>query len=196
MTGRRTGKKSSQYVTRKAVKDMISAKLEMKRIVGVTNATVSTAGVLIYKSSMAQGDDFDSRAGDKVYVHDMDYTFSFSDTVTSVARILIFKDTSNTGASPSVTEVLSSATVQAHLNPVYDIQGRYKVYVDRIVDVSVAGRQYVTVRGNLKIRSPVFFNGTGSTSTSGGKNALYALVIGGQATGAYALNTSMRFTDA
>lgn len=190
------GGKTNGFVTKSAVRNMIQSQVEQKRIVQVSTGTVTTAGTLIYYSSIAQGDDKDARAGDKILIKSCNWTFAYSDTLTGVARIMLLQDTSNLGAAPAVTDVLSSATVQAHLNPLYHIQNRFKVLADETFTTSVAGEQYINRKGSCKIRAPIYFSGTGSSAASGGKNAVYLLIIGGQAVGGYVVNIDMSYTDA
>lgn len=175
---------------------ILESRMEHKRIVQASNGTVATAGALIYYAAISQDDTISGRTGDKINPTELLWTFGYSDTATGIARMIIFQDTSNTGAAPSVTDVLSSATPQAHLNTVYNLQKRFRVLVDRTITTSAAGEQYVNLRGRVTKLSPIYFNGTGATSASGGKNALYVLIIGGQATGGYAINLDLAYTDA
>jgi len=188
--------KKSKYVTKSDVRNMLESQLEKKRIVQTSSGTVATAGTIIYYSAIAQGDALNERAGMKILVKELSWTFAYSDNVTGVARFLLVQDTSNTGVAPTVTEILSSATVQAHLNPTYHLQNRYKVLVDKTMTTSVAGEQYHNKLGRAVVKLPVFYNGTTTASSSGGKNSLYLLIIGGQATGAYVVNIDIAYTDA
>lgn len=187
---------STGFVTKQAVRDMIQAQIEQKRIVQTSSGTVATTGAIIYYSAIGQGDALNTRSGDKVLVKQLLWSFAYSDTATGTARIMLVQDTSNSGTAPGVTEILSSATVQAHLNPVYHLQNRFKVLVDKVFETSAAGVQYINDRGSVKVRLPVYYNGTGTASTDGGKNSIFVLVIGGQNTGAYVINVDIGFTDA
>jgi len=180
---------------KKMVSDMIEARAELKRVVGTTSATAATAGAIIYKSGFAQGDSYDGRTGDKIRVHSIEWTAAFTDTANNLCRFILVEDTSNIGAAPSVTDILSSASVFAHMNPIYEIQHRFRVLLDVVLATSAAGQQYVMRRGEIRSKFPVYYNGTDAAATSGGKNALYAVVIGAASTGTYNFTTNTRFTD-
>jgi hypothetical protein len=196
MTSRHRARKAGRQGTiKKMVSDMIESRAELKRVVGTTSATGSTGGVLIYKSAIAQDDTYQGRTGDRIRVHSIEWTAAYTDTANNLARFLLVEDTSNVGAAPVVTDVLSSATVFAHMNPIYEIQHRFRVLLDVVLATSAAGQQYVIQRGILRSKFPVYFNGTDATTTSGGKNAVYALVIANASTGTYNFTTSIRYTD-
>lgn len=195
MTKNRSTVPANRAVIKKMVADMIESRAEMKRIVGTSSGTASATGAIIYKSAIAQGDSFDNRTGDKIRVHSIEWTAAFTDTANNLFRFVLVEDTSNIGAAPAVTDILSSANIFAHMNPIYEIQHRFRVLLDIKVSTSAAGEQYKIRSGLLKPKHPVYFNGTDSTASSGGKNAIYALVIGKSSTGTYDFTTSTRFTD-
>lgn len=154
------GKSNSQYVTKKAVRDMFEAQVERKIQIGTLNTTASIAGFMTYFSSIAQDDTISGRTGDKIILKEVDWTFSYSDTVLSVCRFMLVLDRFNQGVAPTVTDVLSSATVQAHLQAVNRLQNRFKVLADVTLDIAPGSRQYITKRGTVKLNVPTFFNGT------------------------------------
>ncbi len=174
---------------------MIESRAELKRIVGTSSGTGAAAGAIIYKTAIAQGDSFSDRTGDKIRVHSIEWTAAFTDTASNLFRVLLVEDTSNTGAAPAVTDILSSANIFAHMNPIYEIQNRFRVLLDIKLSTSAAGEQYRIRTGTLKPRHFVYYNGTDATASSGGKNAIYALVIAKNSSGTYDLTTNIRFTD-
>lgn len=186
---------SKRPAIKKMVADMIESRAELKRIVGTTSATASATGAVVYKTAIAQGDSYDGRTGDKIRVHSVEWTAAFTDTANNLCRFVLVEDTSNTGAAPAVTDVLSGANVFAHMNPIYEIQHRFRVLLDVVLATSAAGEQYVIRRGTLKPKHFVYYNGTDATSSAGGKNAIYAVVISAASTGTYNLTTNIRFTD-
>lgn len=185
----------SRYVTKAAVRDMIESRAEIKRVVGTTSGTTSTSGAIIYKSSFSQGDDYSGRTGDKIRIQRIEWTVASKDTNTTLTRFILVSDTSNAGVAPAVTDILSSASTFAHMNPIYEIAKRFIVLVDIVLSVSSSGNQYPVRRGVVERKFPVYFNNTGSASTDGGKNALYALVIGENATATYVITTNVWYTD-
>lgn len=183
-------------LTKAQVKSMIQARLETKRIVQTSAGTGSTSGAIIYYSAIAQGDALNQRSGDKVLIKELNWTFAYSDSVTGTSRMMLVQDLLNVGAAPAVTDILSSATVQAHLSPANHLQNRFKVLVDETFETSVAGIQYINKRGSVKVKHPVYYNGTGTASTDGGRGSLYFLIVNGQATGGYVINVDTGYTDA
>jgi len=195
LTVRSRGKRDN-FVTKQAVRSMIESQLEKKIIVGTSNLTASVAGSVVYYSTIAQDDTINGRTGDKINLKQVDWTFSYSDTVLSVCRVMLFMDSQNQGATPAVTDVLTSATVQAHLNTFNRLQNRFKVLADVVLDVAPGSRQYVTRRGTVKVNMPTFFTGTTSGVASAGRNALFLLIVGAQASGGVAINVAQVYTDA
>lgn len=183
-------------MTKKAVRDMLEAQVERKMSIGTLNSTATTAGFLTYFSSIGQDDTLSGRTGDKIRLKQVDWTFSYSDTVLSVCRFILLVDRLNQGAAPAVTDILSSATVQAHLQPVNRLQNRFKILADVILDVAPGARQYLTRKGTIKLDIPTYFNGTSAALASAGKNAMFLLCVGGQATGGIAVNVAQTYTDA
>jgi hypothetical protein len=180
---------------KRMVSNMIEARAELKRTVATTSTTASATGATIYKSSIAQGDTYDTRTGDKIRLHSIEWTAAFTDTANNLCRFVVVADTSNTGAAPAVSDILSGTNVFAHMNAIYEIQHRFRVLLDVVVSTSAAGQQYTIRRGTIKAKFPIYFNGTDATTTSGGKSALYAVVISAASTGTYTLTTNIRFTD-
>jgi hypothetical protein len=195
MTKASGNKRGRHNTIKKMVSDMIESRAELKRIVGTTTAAGTTAGAIIYKSAIAQGDGYTDRTGDKIRVHSIEWTAAYVDTANNLFRVLLVEDTSNIGAAPAVTDILSSASVFAHMNPIYEIQHRFRVLLDVILPTSATGEQYPVRRGLIKTTFPNYFNGTANDAASGGKNGLYAVVIANAATGTYNFSTSIRFTD-
>jgi hypothetical protein len=191
-SGNRPGRRNA---IKKMVSDMIESRAEMKRVVGTSSAAGATAGAIIYKSAVAQGDGYTDRTGDKIRIHSIEWTAAYVDTNNNLFRCMLVEDTSNVGAAPAVTDILSSASVFAHMNPIYEIQHRFRVLLDVVLATSATGEQYAIKRGTIKTTFPNYFNGTANDSASGGKNGLYALVIANAATGTYNFSTSIRFTD-
>jgi hypothetical protein len=180
---------------KKMVSDMIESRAEMKRQVSTTSGTGAAAGALIYKTPISQGDTYQQRTGDKIRVHVIEWTAAFVDTTNNLFRVLLIEDTSNIGAAPLVTDILSSANIFAHMNPIYELQHRFRVLLDVVLKTSAAGEQYPIRRGVIKPKHPVYFNNTDDTPASGGKNAIYAVVIAKNSTGTYDFTTNIRFTD-
>ena len=190
--------RKSRPVTKQAVLQMIEARTELKHVVGVTTGVPAIAGAMIYKSSIAQTDDYSGRTGDQIRIHEIKYTVSLVDTANNELRLIIVEDSEQYGASnaPTVGDILASATYTSQYNPILQANNRFKYLLDRRLDVSATGKQLRTVDGTIKMKGITSYVGTDAASASGGKNSIWALVIGFAATGGYTLTTSIAFRDA
>jgi len=175
---------------------MITARSEIKYIVGTTSTTAATTGSLIYLSALAQDDTLSGRTGDRVRPVSMRVRVSMSDTSTNITRFIIIQDKLNYGAAPAVADVLSSANYNALINPIALANERFKVLDDFCSLTSTAGEQTFVHEKLYKLKGEISYTGIAGTSANGGKNAIYCLVICLAGTPTYDLKQCMAYTDA
>jgi hypothetical protein len=184
-------------VTKQQVKEMILSRSELKKNVGTTTGVPAVAGAMVYKSTILQDDSFSGRTGDQIRPSKMDISVLFSDTANNGFRVIIVQDTESYTAAgaPTVSDILAAATYISHHNPIGELNSRFKYLFDRSFDVSATGKQLVTYRTSIDMKGVISFSGTGDTSASCGKNAIWMAVIGFAATGGYTVVTTTHFRD-
>lgn len=159
----------------------------------ISTAT-SSAGSVTLISGVAQGDDVNNRQGNSVLGKSMYCSYSIARNAanTNVAnnvRIVVFKDLSNIGTTPTVGDILASASVIAPLN--VDHTSRYQILRDDRIALTLNGsgsrfsKHYIRVNDHLKF--------TGSLATDVYTNALYVLVITDQASSQPTFDANYRF---
>jgi hypothetical protein len=183
-------------LTKRQVKQMIGSKMEHKIYTGASSGTFTTAGALIYKTPMAEDDDYFGRTG--LVINPIAYRqrLVVSSTVSGYYRVIVFQDTMANGASPAVTDVLAAANTNSQHNPINVLNRRFKFLSDDLLCTSVAGEAVRFVEHVIKLKGQISFLSTGATSASAGKNAIFTLVIGQDTTGAYDMKTALTYTDA
>ncbi len=188
------------------VRQILDSRLEHKRVTALGSAAdLATAGVInSISSNLAQGDDINGRTGDVVRVHKLrvKYTFINSDSLASfyTGRIIIFQDTLANGALANVTDVLDSANPMSGYKPVYAQSRRFKILLDRTVNViGATNRSRVTETVDLRVPGTIHYIGSAAANASLGKNTLNALFISDLASAGkfqYVWSYDYDFTDA
>jgi hypothetical protein len=183
-------------LTKKQVQQMIGAKVEHKIYTGASSGNFSTAGALIYKTPMAEDDDYFGRTG--LVINPVTYRLRLvvSSTTSAYYRVITFQDSMANGASPAVTEVIAAANTNSQYNPINILNKRFKFLSDELLCTSAAGPAVRFVERTIKLKGQIGFLTSGATSAAAGKNAIFTLVIGQDATGTYDLKTALTYTDA
>lgn len=177
--------KSTKSV-RRIVKDIVESRIEHK-VGAVTQAAaaVTAAGIVdVITQSIGQGSDINNRDGDMIIIDTLNLVYTVKNNLTATTndvpqfvRMILFADNLNVGATPTVTEVLNSASVYSGYNTVNRQKNRFKIYNDEIfniVGITAAACQH---REKLfKINRKCFYSGASGASTNG-KGALFLLTI-------------------
>jgi hypothetical protein len=167
-------------VTLRDVKNLLESTAELKRFVtsntGIASTTVGT--VVNLTNSIVQGDDLNQRSGDQIKIVKNTLHFRATAVTTSQSfRVIIFKDLTNRGSTPAVTEILNSANYMVMYTPTPMQQSRFKIYADFMLDCNINGEtikhKYVTWKG-----TKCFYNGSTAVATANGPGALFFLLIG------------------
>jgi hypothetical protein len=153
------------------------------------NATNS--GSVSHLSQIAQGDDEFNRSGNSIYIRSLNFKGYFSRAVAGDAvqkvRFILFIDTQQIGdTAPSVTDVLESANVNAHLSNL--TVGRFKILNNMEITLDSVNKLSRNFDINVPMRHHVRYNGPLSTDQQ--KGAIYALLISTQTTANYPVITS------
>lgn len=163
-----------------------------------TSTTVDAVGFISYISAIAIGDDTTDREGRQIkplYYHcNCDFQMNASATRTFL-RMILFQDTECQGATPAVTDVITANAVNAQYNLLTG-KGRFKFLMDKLFAFDSANIAKVD-KSSCKVPLKIMFDGTGATSASAGKNALFCLFISDQVTNTPQVNVRhrLRFVD-
>ncbi len=194
---------ASTAVSRGAIRQMIRSsirsteelKISQSGTSGSTSVSGAVAGITnaITNTTTGIGD----RVGLKITVKDLKYRFQT--TINALAtsdrvRFIIFADTQNQNALPSVADVLASASVTSFYNLANEAAGRFKILLDKVIQLNTAGSAGAYVNGTIKLNWPVYYAG----GTNYGRNNLFFLEISDTPTNlaTFAASFEVHFTDA
>jgi hypothetical protein len=179
------------------VKQIIRGQAEIKRYVLLStgNSNTTTGNVINLSNGIVQGDDITNRAGDQIRMirHQLHVRGS-AITVNQTFRFIWFKDNTNRGTTPSVIELLNSASYFAQYNPVTLQQSRFTILGDLSLDCSINGESIKSKMLNRKGKL-VSYNGATAVAGSNGPGAVFVLVIGDSLTGLYDIAYEAHYTD-
>lgn len=172
--------------------------LEHKRfaLVSVNNSN-TTAGIINNLSNgIIQGDDINQRSGDQIRIKSHRLMVrSSAITVNQTFRFIWFRDNMNRGTTPTVLEVLNTASFMSQLAPAPLQQKRFTILADFQLDCNVAGEAIKSHVMNIS-GSNVFYNGATAVAASNGPGALFLLEIGDSITGLFDFSYEPIYTDA
>lgn len=186
-------KKIKKYVNR-----TIDRKGE-KKIVDllVVNTAASPAGSMYYLSTIAEGDALNQRTGNQIKPIRLDFIVDLYDSTAGDEdglRMIIFQYASSASAGvvdvPTFVDILQDEAIGGTANtnlshPNYRNKNNYRILYDKYIELvgnsTVLGlnnsKTHVSYKGSVKKLSTIRFNGTGGTSASSGKGALFALFV-------------------
>ena len=187
----------TKYTTASDVRNIIIGNAEQKRFVSISSSNSnSTAGVVNnLTNGIVQGDDLNMRTGDQIKVqrHTLNVKAS-AITVNQCFRFILFKDNTNRGSTPGVTEVLNTANYLSQYNPVTKQQCRFTILHDFMLNCNVAGEsiksRIVRPKGHR-----VSYNGSTAVAASNGPGAIFLLCIGDSLTGQFDFSYEAIYLD-
>ncbi len=155
----------------------------------LTTTATSQSGVITYVSGVAQGTDFNNRVGDSIKVQHITLTGYFTRAGTDgVARIILFRDTENQGASPVGSDLLNNTgsvnVVTSQINwfnhnPNAE-KNRFVILFDEMVAIT-SNDTNVTFQYSAPSEIHARYRGTGGTSASAAEGALFTCIVTDQA---------------
>jgi len=183
-------KKSTEIVTKGMVRSMlkskISSSLEHMHYQVTAAGTAATAGNMYTVSQgIVQGTALNQRDGDVIRPELIELNMSLKSTAaiatvgTAVYRVILFQDMLNTGAVPSVTDVLTAANPLSPYDAENRQQSRFKFLYDKIHDFSAA---YATntvkvIQTSIRTKGAIYYNGATNASGSNGKGSLWLFTV-------------------
>jgi len=160
-----------------------------------TNSTSpSTSGTVAHITDIDQGDDVSDRNGRSILAKYVDFKAVYqihASASASTIRAIVFWDSQNQGSTPTVAEVLATASVVGQYNALTEHK-RFHVLFDRLFCVDTTGGRLAKVdtRISLGDKHHIYYEGTAGTAA--GKGTIWYLLISTEATNTPSNSTSFR----
>jgi hypothetical protein len=170
---------------------------EQKHIDAAYAAAVSTTPVITCLNAVAQGDTNITREGSSLKAVGFEFRYYLSmnaSASTSAMRVIIFMDTRNAGAAPTVTDVLASSVVG--LLGVDNQPGRFVILYDHTSAHTLASETRAYISQTLRIPAVdgchFSYNGNAGTVADCRAGALFLYVISNEATNTMSIDFQSR----
>lgn len=137
-----------------------------------TALNLTNSGGILHLTSVTQGDGDGQRTGNSIFVRSVNIkgVLKFNTSSTSFGqpcRLMVVLDTQQgSDSSPSVLNILESATTYSHLNS--ETVGRFKILKSYIINLSTGTNPVRPFQINIPMRHHVRFNGTAPTDIQRG----------------------------
>lgn len=149
---------------------------------GYNNTTVANTAIFTQLNNIAQGDGQSARTGNSILMkrlHRTEFTI-LTGSANAVVREILFLDKQQIAdTTPTVTDILESASPYALLNKL--TKYRFQILEDNFYTLSTAARPTRTMRSSKYLHKHAKYNGTASTDIE--KNGLYKMIISDVAVG-------------
>ncbi len=181
------------------IRQVLENTAETKRLqfIDNTNLISNTGTVVNISNNIVQGDDISTRTGNQVRALRQWLYVRFTALVTSQsARIIWFKDNTNRGTTPAVTELLQSATITSPYAPASMQQRRFTIFKDFTLDCNIAGEAIKSREFHHVKRHMIYYNGAAAVATANGPGATFLLIIGNDSSGQWDAGAEIQYLDA
>jgi hypothetical protein len=156
----------------------------------------AAGNVINLSNGIIQGDDINQRTGGKIKCTKQILRVRFSAVVASQSvRFIFFKDNTNRGTTPAVTEVLNSASVMSQYNPTVMLQHRFTILADITLNGNLNGEAIKERVVTSKAKYPIYYDATTAIAAANGPGATFVLVIGETASGLYDVAYEAHYLD-
>jgi len=154
--------------------------------------SLDQAGVVYYLTALAQGDDITDREGDSIKVQTLEilgdvYRNSSSTAVRDTVRIMIVRDLTNEGVTPTGADVLSQASsglvtlcAPNFLNSSLENK-RFSYLYDEIIELDTTHTAQ-TFRFTTTSDKHVYFRGNANSAANAGTGSYWLLMFSNNAT--------------
>lgn len=215
-TRRRRGRNSSgRELTMSDVKRMASAAWSgvksIARLINVEEklfdtyytSTVPNTGTIVNLSNIAEGSDYNNRDGLSVLTQSLSYSSIFTINTSAAftfLRVILFRDNSQRGSDPAVTDLLESIPGPAVsvVSPiVHFTASRFNILMDKTVDLSYQAASCGHHRENFNINKHIYYSSTTGADASNYQGALFLCLLSNESTyhPTITLYTRLAFTD-
>jgi len=159
---------------------------EVKHLDTAIASSVSSSGAVVYLGAIPQGDGTTSRDGNSVKLKGgvlrLSGTMHTSATRTTT-RTLVVLDTRNAGANPSISDILTSASVTGLPNLVAE-PNRFVILSDRVFVNSITGEQsfHTEMALDALIDVHLVYSGTAGTVADATGPAAFLVMLSSEPT--------------
>lgn len=201
---RKQSAKKRNPVTTSQVRQMIKASrdavAEKKSydVFALTQPSSTLGNVWNLTQGIVAGDTFQDRDGRQIYAKDLQlHMRALTGATSGTIRFILFQDRMANGVVPTVSDVLSTVQWLSEYNQILVVQEqRFKILHDVILDVSIAGQTVKSAKfGTSKLLHNINYLLDTDVVGANGRNALYLIVIGSNATCIYDWSYQLRFID-
>ena len=158
---------------------MVPSRVEKKWNDSRNSITTTTANcVPILLNGIPQGDDSTERLGKRINMTNVAIRATASIPANATQpfdsiRVIIFYDRQPNQLTPAVTDILTTASQDAHINLFNS--DRFWVVLDHYLTVSVNGPDVCQMKENRKLNTTTVYGGVGATAASINSGALWLL---------------------
>ncbi len=191
------------YQGLKYIKKLIN--VETKYFDNLVSGTTDWNGSVTYISAIAQGTDITQRVGDSIKLQRLRLSGTFfinTSATRTTCRVVLFRDLSNAGSTPSTSDVISNAYLGtiSGVNMFYNwinVQKRFSILYDEKVALSINGNENATVSITMPHEGHVKYRGTSGAVGSAAEGSIFLLLLSDEQTNVptFSINTRVEYTD-
>lgn len=166
----------------KRVKSLINVEYKTHDFTS-SGTNITSSGTILYLTGVDQGDDDETRDGNTIKLTRLlgrAKVTQHASATTSTVRIILFKDKSSSGSTPTVAQVLKSATPISPLN--LDYRKRFVILSDKLFTFDSIRGRIRTIKWFKKMQNQIVYSGSGTTTASLMSNGLFMLIISDEGT--------------
>lgn len=168
------------------------------------NITPGTGGTMTggLCNAITQGDGDNQREGNVIHIKKLSFLFTAFDTVPSLVRVIVFIDRQSNGSTPTVTDVLDSASYLSQFSELTVVGHggtRFSILMDKTwtinPQITATAGYGAHITKTFKLKMPVTYIANAGTAGDVSKNNIWLLSISSTTTGVYQYSSSLVYTD-
>lgn len=172
--------------------------IETKIVRTASSSNVSTSGIVIPLSLIAQGLNYTDRVGDSIKIQKIECRFKYlmnTASTGSMLRLIVARDLFCQGVDPTLANVLQQTGPLEIKN--FLLRDRFSFLVDELLYMGNSGENGGTLVYDIPHEGHIKYIGTTAASASNGFGSLYLLAVSDEGTNVPILtwNTVIYYTD-
>ncbi len=196
---------ASKQDVKQVVKSILGQSLEHKRANLLLPPTVvnTTGNIYCLTQFVTEGDGISQRTGRVINMEQVVLRYRRVLDTTSAnsgfLRTIVFLDTQNQGAVPSLTDVLTALDVSSGYEVLNAQQNRFRILLDDLESLTIGGANLAkTSVWNFNQKIQVHYGGAADAAASNRRNAVFFLELSDKVTlgPQTRLGVQLKFTDA
>lgn len=160
---------------------------------GTVGITFNNTGTVSYLTDVAQGLGDEDRIGNTILLKDIIFRCEIAMNATASAtsvRVILFCDKETDGTSPTVTQVLETASYLSPLNQ--DSSKRFVVLHDIGFSMSIYNNRIISDKFYKELNIHTRYDGSGATVADARQNQIFLLTISNEVTNVPTINYNSR----